>query len=59
MIWAGHVAHMGEMGNVYKILVIKLEKERLFGRPSSRWEMILKWFLDMVGRCGLCSSGPG
>jgi hypothetical protein len=28
MRWAGYAAHMGEMRNVYEILIIKLEGER-------------------------------
>jgi hypothetical protein len=42
MIWAGHVAHMREMRNKCKILVEKLEGERLFGRSSYRWEDNIK-----------------
>jgi hypothetical protein len=38
MRWAQQVAHMGEMGNVYKILVKKPERERPHGRPRYRWE---------------------
>jgi hypothetical protein len=36
--WMGHVAHMGEMRNVYKILVRKPEGKRLLGRPRHIWE---------------------
>jgi hypothetical protein len=32
MRWTGHVAHMKGMRNAYKILVAKLEGNRLFGR---------------------------
>jgi hypothetical protein len=38
MIWAGRVARVGEMGNVYKIFVGKPERKRQLGRPSRRWE---------------------
>jgi hypothetical protein len=38
MRWAGHVAHMGEMRNVYKILVKKPVGKKLLGRCRHRWE---------------------
>jgi hypothetical protein len=38
MIWAGHVAHVEEMKNVYKILVRKCEGKRPLGRLRQRWE---------------------
>jgi hypothetical protein len=38
MIWAGHVARMGEVRNAYNILVGKPEGKRPLGRPSRRWE---------------------
>jgi hypothetical protein len=36
MRWAGHVAHMGGMRNVYRILVGKSERKRSLGRPERR-----------------------
>jgi hypothetical protein len=33
----GHIASMGEMRNVYKILVEKLEEKRPLGEPGCRW----------------------
>jgi hypothetical protein len=36
MRWAGHVAHMGEDRNVYKVLVGKPEGKRPLGRPRRR-----------------------
>jgi hypothetical protein len=38
MRWAGHVACMGEMKNVYKILVGKSEGKRPPRRLRCRWE---------------------
>jgi hypothetical protein len=38
MRWAGHVAHMGEERNMYKVLVGKPEGKRPLGRPRRRWE---------------------
>jgi hypothetical protein len=39
MRWTGHVAHMREMRNMYKILVGKPEENRLLIRPRCRWEV--------------------
>jgi len=49
--WAGHVARMGEMRVVYRVLVGKREGKRLFGRPRHRWEDYLKIAVQKVG-CG-------
>jgi hypothetical protein len=38
MRWAGHVARMGEVRKVYKVLVGKPEEKRPLGRPRRRWE---------------------
>jgi hypothetical protein len=37
MMWAGHVACMGEGRNVYRVLVGKPEGRRPLGRPRRRW----------------------
>jgi hypothetical protein len=39
--WAGHVACKGELVNLYRVLVQK----ETHGRPSGRWETILKLIL--------------
>jgi hypothetical protein len=49
MRWAGHVAHMGEMRNAYKILVVKPEGNRLLGRPRCRCEENIKMDLVEIG----------
>jgi hypothetical protein len=36
MMWAGHVARMGEERKVYKVLVGKPEGKRPLGRPRRR-----------------------
>jgi hypothetical protein len=36
MKWVIHVAGIGEMGKVYKILIGKPEGKRPFGRPKCR-----------------------
>jgi len=49
MRWAGHVARMGEMRGVYRVLVGKPEGKRPFGRPRLRWEDYIKMGLREVG----------
>ena len=38
MRWEGHVAHMGERRDVYRVLVGKPEGKRPLRRPRRRWE---------------------
>jgi hypothetical protein len=38
MMWAGHVARVGQKRKVYKVLVGKPEGKRPLVRPSLRWE---------------------
>jgi hypothetical protein len=38
----GHVAHIGEMINAYRMLVRKPEEKRSLGRPGHRWENNIK-----------------
>jgi hypothetical protein len=46
MRWAGQVAGIGEMRNVYKsILVGNSVRKRPLGKPGSKWWIILKWIL--------------
>jgi len=42
MIWAGHVARMGEGSGVCRVLVGKPEGKRPMGRPRRRWEDNIK-----------------
>ena len=51
MIWAWHVACMGERGGVYRVLVGKPEGKRALGRPRRRWEDNIEMNLQEVG-CG-------
>jgi len=37
MRWTGHVAHVGEEREMYRVLVGKPEGKRLLGRPRHRW----------------------
>jgi len=38
MMWAGHVACMGESKGVHRVLVRKPEGKRPLVRPRNRWE---------------------
>jgi hypothetical protein len=49
MMWAGHVARMGEGRNVYRVLVGKPEGKRSLGRPRRRWEDGIKMDLRGIG----------
>ena len=51
MIWAGHVARMGERRGIYRVLVGKPEGMSPLGRPRRRWEDNIKMDLQEVG-CG-------
>ena len=53
MIWAGHVARMGERRGVYRVLVGKPEGKRPLGRPRRRWEDNIKMYLREVGCEGM------
>jgi hypothetical protein len=51
---------MGEMRNVYKILVGKSERKTPLVRPRHRWEGNIKMHLEnRVEGCGLNSVGSG
>jgi hypothetical protein len=47
--WAGHVAHMGEGRDVYRVLVGRPEGKRPLGRPRRRWEDKIKMDLREIG----------
>ncbi|KAJ4452085.1 hypothetical protein ANN_03601 [Periplaneta americana] len=47
--WAGHVAHMGESRNAYRVLVGRPEGKIPLGRPRRRWEDYIKLGLREVG----------
>ncbi|KAJ4448683.1 hypothetical protein ANN_00073 [Periplaneta americana] len=47
--WAGHVAHMGESRNAYRVLVGRPEGKRPLRRPRRRWEDNIKMDLREVG----------
>jgi len=51
MRWVGQVARMGEMKDVYRVLVGNSERKRPLGRPRRRWEDNIKMDLQEVG-CG-------
>jgi len=53
ILWAGHVARMGEGRGVYRVLVGKPEGKRPLGRPRHRWEDNIKMDLQEVVRGGM------
>jgi hypothetical protein len=61
MRWARHVARMGEMRNMYKILVGKPKGKRPLRRPRRGCENNIKIDLmgNILGGCGLNSCGSG
>jgi hypothetical protein len=48
---AGHVAHMGEEKNVYRVLIGNPEGKSPLGRPRRRWEDRIRMDLGEIG-CG-------
>ena len=50
---AGHVAHMEQSRNAYRVLAGEPEGKRLLGRPRRRWEDNIKMDLREVG----CDTG--
>jgi hypothetical protein len=44
-----HVAHLGDMRNSYKILLVKPEGKRKFVRPSRRRKSIIKTDFKEIG----------
>jgi hypothetical protein len=50
MGWAGHIAHVVEMRNAYRVLVEKLKGKRQLGRPRHRWEDAVKMDLRLDGK---------
>jgi hypothetical protein len=49
MRWAGYVEHVGDMRNVYIILVRKLNRKKPLGRPVHRWEDNIRMDLREIG----------
>jgi hypothetical protein len=49
MRWAGHMAHMGEGRNVYRVLVGKPEGKRPLERPRRRWDDGITMDLTEIG----------
>jgi hypothetical protein len=48
MRWAGHVALMGEMRGVYRILV-EIPEGRTLERPRRRWKDNIDIYLTEIG----------
>jgi hypothetical protein len=47
--WTGHVARIGEEGDLYRVLVGKPEGKRPPRRPRRRWEDNIKMDIQEVG----------
>ena len=47
--WAGHLAHMEQFRNEYRVLVRKPEGKRPLGRPRRRWEDNIIMELKEIG----------
>ena len=47
--WAGHVAHMEQSRNAYRVLVEKSEGNRPLGRPRRKWEDNIRMDFREVG----------
>ena len=52
IIWAGHVARMGEGRDLYRVLVGKPGEKTPLGTPRLRWEDNIKMDLQEAG-CGV------
>jgi hypothetical protein len=52
MRWAGLVARMGDMKNVYNIFCWKTQREGPLGRPRSIWEGNIRLDLREIGTSG-------
>jgi hypothetical protein len=53
MRWAGHVARMGDVRKVYKVLAGKPEGKRPLERPRRRWEDGIRMDLREIGLGGV------
>jgi hypothetical protein len=49
MRWGGHVAHVGDRRDAYRVLEGRPEGKRPLGRPMCRWEVNIKVNLQEVG----------
>jgi hypothetical protein len=47
MRWTGHVAHMGERRNLYRVLVGKPKGKRPLERPRHRWDGLLNAVMNL------------
>jgi hypothetical protein len=48
IIWAVHVARMGETEGLYRVLMVKPEGKRSLGRPKRRWEDSINVFVKLT-----------
>jgi hypothetical protein len=48
MRWAGHVAHMGEKADVYRVFAGKPGGKKPVGRPRRRWNDNIKTYFQEI-----------
>jgi hypothetical protein len=53
MIWAGHVARIGEKRKAYRLLVGKPEGKKPLGRPSPMWVDNIRMDFGEIGWGGV------
>jgi hypothetical protein len=51
----GHLAHMGNIGIVYKLLVVRSERKRQIGRYRRKWEDNVKENFREITSMGVVS----
>jgi hypothetical protein len=49
MSWAGHVAHVWEKRNAYRVMMCRSEGKKLLGRTRFGWEDNIKTYLKELG----------
>jgi hypothetical protein len=49
ILWAGHVASMGESSGIYRVLVVEPEGKRPLGRSRRSWKSNIKMNPQEVG----------
>jgi hypothetical protein len=58
MLWAGHVASMGNKGNAWKFFVRNSERQSQIGKSRRKWEDNIKTDVKGVGPEDLNSLEP-
>jgi hypothetical protein len=48
MRWTGYIAHIGQVRNLFKILIRKPKRKRPLGRSRHKWEDIIQMDLREI-----------